>query len=649
MDNQKDFIHIDDLFKKLRHGEESERSGAWLHMKDILDKEMPLGTSVSAGRSFRRYLIPVLAAVLMAGGGLTYYGLSKNKEAQKTNPAMAINTPVSSSTGTDAGHRLAANGTQKNRSGKEEPMTGGAKQASGTGQPARKTTSGTAAETAANTTAANTTRKEQRTGLQQADKAVARHTSGSGTVATGTTTGKQSLAPKGNRGSGATTAAATTKSGGANRVSGKHSAVPVIERKDELKEEQRMIDQVRPGHNSTAAATAGKEPDRDKRSYASGNTGTKYAPLSPNDKKIVRDDKGNLFKEQRDTIKRIDLVERLVAQDKQNGGQGYTTRMDTVAVTRFEKVRYVPLDQLELISLRKAAVGTPTAKVMPSASLGERTLSRKEIVSLVPLNQYKVASRRVDPGKFNQLVQNTSQGISNYFDGSRNFYAAVMIGGNASFGNPGAFGMQFGIAGLYSLSERLTLAAELKYVNHYFSNYTVEDQSVTFENVNGQQMGGAQWLFSGTQNTTTSAYKINSFSALEMPVTLSYSLGRLSIFAGANIAYAFPIQWNKTTTFNTTNVQQTQEQNQNPFREAYFKLNEQKDFESRLGLGYVWGANYEISRKISLDVRVNQILWDNSGSNTDAVSRLLHIPTMQFSLGYYFGRKDKVIYIMDKR
>lgn len=645
MDNQKDFIHIDDLFKKLRHGEESERSGAWLHMKDILDKEMPLGTAVSAGRSFRRYLIPVLAAALMAGGGLTYYGLSKNKEAEKTIPAMAINTPISSSAGSDAVHRLATNGTRKDRNGKEEYVAGSVKQASATGQPARKPASGTPAGAAANTATASTQRKEHLTGPQHADKAVARHTSGAGTATE--TTRRQGSAVKNNHSSETAVAAAGTKHAGATRIAGKHTGAPVIEHQNELREEQRMIDQIRSGHN-TAAAAAAKEPEQDKRNYASGNTGTKYPSMALNDKKIVKDDKGNLFKEQRDTFKRIDLVERLVA-DKQNGGQAYTTRMDTVAVTRFEKVRYVPLDQLELISLRKAAVGAPAAKVLPSASLGERTLSRKEIVSLVPLNQYKVASRRVDPGKFNQLVQNTSQGISNYFDGSRNFYAAVMIGGNASFGNPGAFGMQFGIAGLYSLSERLTLAAELKYVNHYFSNYTVEDRSVTFENVNGQQTGGAQWLFSGTQNTTTSAYKINSFSALEMPVTLSYSLGRLSIFAGANIAYAFPIQWNKTTTFNTTNVQQTQEQNQNPFREAYFKLNEQKDFESRLGLGYVWGANYEISRKISLDVRVNQILWDNSNSNTDAVSRLFHIPTMQFSLGYYFGRKDKVIYIMDKR
>lgn len=643
MDNQKDFIHIDNLFKQLGNGEEPERSGSWLHMKELLDKEMPLGTTLSAGRSFRRYLIPVLAAVLAVGGGAIYYKLNESDKTPSTR-SVAASHPANggAAAGSDATHRLVAADSRDRVALKDK-----------TPDARRREDAGPGAE------------NRDKTRDKAAGKSVASTRQGNGgtLAASRSTTGRQPEAgapaqAKTSRGTVDPTAAAHTTAG--NRMHNA-AATPKKEsnKKDthlagsetQLKEEQRVIEQIAPVQKNTqATAVSGNEENQARtNTYAAGNTGVRQLPVALGNKKIVKDSEGNLYKEQRDTFKRIDLVERLVASGNRNkGGATYKTTMDTVAVTKVEKVRYVPLDHLELISLRKLGIEASSKKIVPAAGLKERTLSRKEIVSLVPLNQYKVASRRIDPGKFNQLIQNTSQGISNYFDGSHNFYAAVLVGGNASFGNPGAFGMQVGIAGLYSLSERLTLAAELKYVNHYFSNYSIEDRSVTFENISSQQ-SGTGWLFSGQQNTTTSAYKINGFGALEMPVTLSYNLGRLSIFAGLNMAYAFPIKWSKENTFNTTNVQQTQNQNQNPFRDDVFKVDEQKDFNSRFGVGYLWGMSYDVSRKISLDARVSQIVWDNGSGNTDAINRMFRIPTMQVSIGYFFGRKDKVIYIMDKR
>ncbi|WP_118974572.1 porin family protein [Taibaiella koreensis] len=647
MDNQKDFIHIDDLFKKLRNAEEPERPGSWLHMKELLDKEMPLGTVVSAGRSFRRFLIPVLAVMLAAGGGATYYKLNESSKTPAASLTAARHTVGVPAAGSDARPRLSADGSRNNGNGNNGPSDS---QTTAAGiAPNRDRTrntrsgSGTAAPELATTHTGNAhaaTAAVNRTGGPQQKTNAAGLGNPASAAAHETSTGRPQQH------------AAMATNNGAQRKTEVHTAGNT----GEVMEEQRVIEQIKPGRSAANAknaepAIAGEimQPAAGNKNYASGNTGVKQLPLALNSKKIVRDNNGNLYKEERDTFKRIDLVERLVASGNRNqGGSSYKTAMDTVAVTRVEKVRYVPLDQLELVTLRKMGIEASTKKIIPSASLKERTLSKKEIVSLVPLNQYKVASRRVDPGKFNQLIQNTSQGISNYFDGSHNFYTGILVGGNASFGNPGAFGMQLGVAGLYSLGERLTLTAELKYVNHYFSNYSVEDRSVTFENISSQQVGSG-WLFSGQQNTTTSAYKINSFSALEMPVTLSYNLGRLSIFAGLDMAYAFPIKWSKENTFNTTNVEQNQSQNQNPFRDAFFKVDEQKDFGSRFGLGYVWGMSYDVSRKVSLDARVSQIVWDNSTGKTDAINRMFRIPTMQFSIGYYFGRKDKVIYIMDKR
>jgi hypothetical protein len=369
-----------------------------------------------------------------------------------------------------------------------------------------------------------------------------------------------------------------------------------------------------------------------------------------NNNKIVKDQSGSYYKEVRDTFKKIDMLSHAVASNS-NGAKVYVNKIDTLAITRVERIKFEPLEPLEMAALRQAKI-IPQASVIapiPVTKLKEYMISN-EMVNLVPLANYKVNSRKVDPSKFNQLMTNTTQGISNYFDGTNKFYAAILLGGNGFLGNPGAFGMQLGIAGLYQLSERLTLGAEIKFANHYFSNYTINDKSVSFENVSSQEVSGVEWLFKGTQVTTTSAYKINSFSELQLPVTLNYSLGRLSVFGGLNMAYAFPVKWNQANGFSTTqDVSSTQVQNTNPFLNQNGSIDTKKDFDTRFGLGYVAGFSYDINRKISLDARVSQNLWSSYNGNADAINKLFKTPTFQLSIGYFFGRKERVVYIMDKR
>lgn len=638
MDTQKDFIHIDDLFKDLRNGEEHERSGSWLHMKELLDKEMPVGTAISGGRSFRRFIIPLVAALALIGGGIGYRELSKDK-TNKAQLALENSNSGVTPSGTDASHNLVAGSSNRNILPERNNNDNGNGSSAVTGSSSRRKEAGSPSSSVNNSVAGSSSGKSARSGGAQGNNSQSK-TSGNSTANKARTQQHTAAGKRGDHHVPAHKAIAENHDPAADKII-----------------EERVIEQIEPvqktqkNNQALASASGASSTLKGAKTIAAAanSKDLKQLAFSLNNKKIVRDADGTLYKEERDTFKRIDLVERIVAGNSVGRKGPAKTVLDTVAVTRVEKVRYVPLDRMEIANLRQIDVNNNPAKLIPVTNLHDRILSSNEMVSLVPLTQYKVASRRVDPGKFNQMIQNTSAGISNYFDGSRNFYAAILVGGNTSFGNPGAFGMQVGIAGLYSLGERLTLAAELKYVNHYFSNYSVEDKSVTFENVSSQQLSGLEWLFSGTQNTVTSAYKINSFGALEMPVTLNYNLGRISVFGGLNMAYAFPIKWSKENTYNTTSVQQTRTQNENPFRDASFQVNEQQDFASRFGLGYVWGLNYDISRKVSLDARVAQILWDNNKSNTDAINRLFRIPTLQFSFGYYFGRKDKVIYIMDKR
>src|ERR1043165_1007295 len=76
MDNN--MIHIDDLVRqRLRGGEEPERPGAWLSMRELLDKEMP----VSAGYNWRRIIGYFSALLLISTASLGGYRLYNSHEA----------------------------------------------------------------------------------------------------------------------------------------------------------------------------------------------------------------------------------------------------------------------------------------------------------------------------------------------------------------------------------------------------------------------------------------------------------------------------------------------------------------------------------------------------------------------------------------
>ena len=101
MDNN--FVNIDDLVRqRLGGGEEQERSGAWLHMRDLLDKEMP--QERRAGFIYwRRMLSAVAVLLLIATISVGGYELSESRNGNKTDntdvaltaaPARTTNAPV---------------------------------------------------------------------------------------------------------------------------------------------------------------------------------------------------------------------------------------------------------------------------------------------------------------------------------------------------------------------------------------------------------------------------------------------------------------------------------------------------------------------------------------------------------------------------
>ena len=99
----KNMINIDDFVRqRLSGGEEKERAGAWLHMRDLLDDKMPLRPA-AGGYNWRRMLTAATGLVLLAsltvGGYKMYTGFRMNEPVQTGAPSdVAYTLPQNNTT-----------------------------------------------------------------------------------------------------------------------------------------------------------------------------------------------------------------------------------------------------------------------------------------------------------------------------------------------------------------------------------------------------------------------------------------------------------------------------------------------------------------------------------------------------------------------
>ncbi len=607
----KNFVHIDDLFKKGLSGvEEPERAGAWLRMQDLLDKEMPADTVIAGGkRPYGRYLTALL--ILLCVGGSAYF---INNQIQNTTTVAATGQPA------------------------EAP--------SGIIQPASPTASLPA--TAAQDLSAEV--RQTLTASSGNKQPLREHsTSGANHAQTKSYTDQSAVA--------SVNAPITTLSSGIpSGISTKNTASAAISAVSSSNRELR----VSPPSPATAAIPV----------YGSLKTATQSVAATPftsrelqaaedgllqasSEEKIYQTGQGDLLKASTDTINQIVLRETTVMHTTTNPeGQRVTKptwNIDTIQQQRVAVTTLVALSPLERTAVAHLKIEPAPANAAP---LNPSVLyaSGERSVKLVTLSKYAVASRKSTPEKINQMISNTQSGVSNMFDGTKKYYAGIVAGGNMALGDPAAYGLQLGLAGFYALSERLTAGMEIRYINRYYSNYKFLDNYTQYNVLSSNASGGGNWIFNYEENVQSSSYRIQNIASVELPVYLNYSFGRLSVFGGANFAYAFtthPIVSNEEFTSQKTITTPTQNF---PIQSATSRVTPE-DWKQRFGIGYVAGMAYDFNRRFSLDLRVSQNLWDNAASDVskEVSKRTFKVPSLQLGVTINFGRRDKIIYILDNR
>jgi len=212
---------------------------------------------------------------------------------------------------------------------------------------------------------------------------------------------------------------------------------------------------------------------------------------------------------------------------------------------------------------------------------------------------------------------------------SAQFAAGLTAGINGTFFGPASFkGFQFGVTGNFIFGDNFSILTELKYFERINNNYTLNDNYYTYT-----PAGGGQY----NKVLNSVPYSFSTLHSLELPVSIRYCKSHFNFYVGGNIVYTFAINTAAGTSTPTTTLVSSPGNNSEP-------TIKQNDFDSKFGLGYLFGISYQVSPSVMLDFRNVQTLWnDASTPGAKTISNQLYkSPSLQVSIGYRFGgNKDK--------
>lgn len=661
MGKQDEFIRIDDVFKSMEGVEEHGQQGSWLKMKELLDKEMPLVSPTATGKNkILRVGIPMLLLLLLLGGG--FYLWKSTNNGQSPANTVANNAPKTDLSNTES-NKINGNTTKSVNSTPVTVITNQGEKApkgSDSNSPSLASASGTKHDT-------------RNTHLSKVAGSLVVSSNNQGKVTT-TANGNNLVSNKpiklqeefsGNSSEANSLDAVMPMSRlASNEVNHKTDRVNlkfkeisipsnIIALQSSLSviEEDRIINQIKPAQVNPSSQPSN---ELSVSKVAEDHQLQKVAKV--NNQNVYQDEKGGLYKERKDTLLQVELMRRSPDGKKmgmKRGGQNelimpHPPTFDTTAEYRIARVSFVPLTRGEIKGIYPQALSAniqPAKTYSSSYSTAITNESNKGNVQLVPLDNFKVSSWTI---KKNRVLDwlHSSNGLYGLFDGNKDWYLAFMVGGNTGLGSPSAYGMQLGLAFLYRVGERWSLSMGLRYKNIYYSNFQFLDSALTYQ-VEGEKVPSGT-KYSGLAYDNLMTYRVHNLSGLDVPLLANYDLGRFSVFGGPDFIYYFGLKNTQSEQEDSRTVSKVSYDNENPFINQGYNLNPISDFRPRFGLGYTFGLSYDFSREVSINVRLNQMLWDNIGNyKLDAVRKIYRQPSAEINLGFYLGRREKVLYMME--
>lgn len=646
MDNN--MIHIDDLVRQRLSGrEEPERPGAWLSMRELLDKEMPVSTGYNWRRVIGYFSVLLLISAASVGGYRLYNSQSGSARlaagGERSEGAAAYNT---------------------NGASGSEPVTSN-----------------------------NSTSQKSNTAYLN-----------NSTASTNTESGNNnspSLRPS-------TNAIAVASSGKAGQLSGTENTQERNEKAETASDRESTVHQVSPA-GRVAKSSGNRQPNRTSGASATPKTSTfaaaatvrglrkqsSAANISSDEMHTLEPASGMATglanttlpapqKRETQIIERIEIVSRRV-YDAETQKPYY--RIDTVPLGKIV---------IDRIPSNKESEGKVATKDKPSGKgkgfgffgrkkNNESALDMKDANPASSSGSKELAAANDDKQVLNGTLKQdepAGQGSNNNSEASgqlnasassKHFrlwnaekvqammdqvkqtvakvqmYPGVIAGMNMSLFTPNALGgFQLGMTSLFVLNDWWSLMLEPKYILRYNTGSSIRDDYKQVIDNSGKVVPdpvypNTHMYYTWTDKTIQHSFNYDVVNTFELPIMLRKAWGQVYAQGGVNLVYSMPIKAKEVT--KPLEDHKTHGESR-PGPEQPFITNDRptvqlSDFGSRFGTGYVISGGYMFSPAVCLDLRLAQTFWDNSKTaGAKQVSKdLLRSPSFQISVGYRFNSK----------
>ncbi len=681
----KNFVNIDDLVRQRLGGvEENERTGAWLQMRDLLDKEMP---QIRPGFVYwRRMMSAIAVLVLVTAISLGGYMLATYIKTSNNNDDLAANLPGAAADNNNSITNSKQISSDKNTNTQnDDHATVTIKVPAST-------------KTAAGHKNSENNKKQQiaknRQFIQQLAAAANERNKQ-------LASDKPSTTPLANNNSAATVAMHSQNTDGtkntehnakeialtnkpANKVAhntiSTNNTIPISKK--------RAKNNTALASNSTPAAAGffdSKSDDNDHNKNRHEKTLTGKLPLSSNISSVRNAPTAPVAKTintgiplatANNNTKKADAtndIRQAVSPKNTKPGQGADNtpivKKEVAAVKMGKKImdRLVMSEHYVKTSPTEGYFKLDTISIEPVCEeLGinndpNHNLpngSRKGLASNITENDEATqanASTQILPGATTSATGKSAMGIKEdqvsskgsgtstiekltatfndikFHAAGAQFAAGLTAGINGTFFGPNSFkGFQFGFTGNFIFSETLSILTELKYFHRINNDYSLSDNYYTYTPI-----GGGQY----SKTLQPLSYTFSTLHSIELPVSIHYCMSHFNFYVGGNLVYAFAINTGaapQPANTNTPIIVSAQGNDNAP------KL-QPDDFNSRFGLGYLLGISYQVSPNVTLDFRNVQTLWNNGSSQGDKLisNQLYKSPSLQVSVGYRLGGNKK--------
>lgn len=577
----KNMVNIDDLLRqRLTGGEEEERAGAWLKMRDLLDEKMP--EKVVAVYNWRRMFTYAAGLLLLASATVGSYkayeafraasdnaktGNGAATAARKTSGGLVSGmegniTANATATGSDA----AAPDANVSNTVSENPETNG-----------NNSAADGATTNAANNRIATATGKPAKV-----NKAMQDVIATSDKVVNSVKINKKSLLSA--------------------LVFTKPATLPVDQMVYTPSVNENMpsfqvnyseaIDATNSSSTGSTAYNNGSTNSNQPNNAANvvaGNTGNERKKLSP-------EETNPRYKKEQRIVDSFNMV-----AIRESNRKGYRTE-DTFNMGKIGIERTIPVTANANTNTNTVAAN---ADITPAAALPADAANEKG--TYAPLSDFKTESKKrksYNPNRFEEMIRNARLDLTGV-----TLRPGIVAGITSTTGNYNMMGVQFGIAGIMTMSEKWSMFAELKYIYRFGNGKSVTNQYNQLID-SGRSVSGNQMVY--RYEDRTNYYEFATNSSVELPVALRYSIRRVNLIAGINASYHFAMNPSPRDEVYKREIVgdpgMSSQLNAEWKKDARVTYN---DFGSRFSMGGVLGVGYQITPAVGVDIRATQSVWDN--------------------------------------